>query len=204
MLIVVLLPALLLPQARGALVAAIVPMLFLVDKLRYDPVGWRVRFLVGTMALIATVVFIQRGAASAHIRLDYWYDTVMAFNWWGHGLGSFWETFIDHAHRIYQPADRPEHAHNDFLEIVYEAGVLGGVLGAAFIAACVVACRRHPLAPVLLAFAIIALFAMPLRLPATALFAAVVAGHCVRAGGNLANLAPASRNRLRQRHAAHS
>ena len=78
-----LLPALILPQARGALVAAILPMLFLVDKLRYDAIGWRIRLLVGTMALIATIVFMQRGLASAHMRLDYWYDTVMAFTWLG-------------------------------------------------------------------------------------------------------------------------
>jgi O-antigen ligase len=204
LLIVLLLPALLIPQARGALIAAIVPMLFLVDKLRYDPIGWRIRFLVGAMALIAAIVFMQRGLTSAHIRLDYWYDTVMAFTFWGHGLGSFWETFIDHAHRIYQPADRPEHAHNDVLEIIYEGGAVAAVLLVAFAAAVVARCRRHPLAPPLVAFAILALFGLPLHLPATALFAAVVAGHCVRARGDDAVVPSHGGKRLRQRQPAHS
>ena len=91
-LILALLPALLIPQARGAVLAVVIGMMATVDR---D--NWRIRLCIGVLAFVVFAAFVRRGLASSSMRLDYWYDTVMAFTFWGHGLGSFWETFIDHA-----------------------------------------------------------------------------------------------------------
>ena len=70
------------------------------------------------------------------------------------------------------------HAHNDYLELVYELGAVGAVLGALF--AWELWGPLNSARLVLIVFAVEACFAFPSHLPATLAIAALVAGHAVR------------------------
>jgi len=144
---------------------------------RYN--DWKLRLLVGCVAFIALIVFVRQGVNdSIHIRLDYWRDGLAALNWQGHGIGSIWTTFPQFAHFTHVEVKdvRPEHLHNELLELAYEGGVGAVVLALVFVVALADAAYKNPLALVLLALAIMSVTEMPLREPATALFGAVIAG----------------------------
>ena len=192
-----LLPALLLPGTRGALFAAAACLLMLVDW-RYN--DWKLRLLVGCVAFIALIVFVRQGFNdSIHIRLDYWRDGLAALNWQGHGIGSIWTTFPQFAHYTDVKAHdvRPEHLHNELLELAYEGGVGAVVLALVFVVALADAAYKNPLAVVLLALAIMSVTEMPLREPATALFGAVIAGFVAGRSRNDADGPDLDGNQLR-------
>ncbi len=175
-----LLPALLLPEARGALIAAIVPLLILA----YRRERWNalLRALIMMVAFAALLGFVlHRGLdTSANERIALWRDTIAALNWQGHGLGSFWDTFPAYAqHFVFaQTHSRPEHPHNEFLNLAYEGGAVAVVLALVFVYTLWRA-AAFPMALVLLALGIVSMVAMPFHDPATVLFGAVVAGYCV-------------------------
>jgi hypothetical protein len=192
-----LLPALLLPGTRGALFAAAACLVLLVDW-RYN--DWKLRLLVGCVAFIALIVFVRQGVNdSIHIRLDYWRDGLAALNWQGHGIGSIWTTFPQFAHFTHVEVKdvRPEHLHNELLELAYEGGVGAVVLALVFVVALADAAYKNPLALVLLALAIMSVTEMPLREPATALFGAVIAGFVAGRSRNDADGADLGGNELR-------
>jgi hypothetical protein len=122
-----LLPALLLPQSRAVLaVGAVLALIW----------GWgrsRIAAAVAcAMLVLATVaVTYVKHLHSDEVRLDIWLDAWNATTWLGQGVGQFYATFPTHA-VLFGDGSRPEHVHNDWLEILYEHGPIGAALALLF------------------------------------------------------------------------
>jgi len=168
----VLAPSLLLPQARGALVAvaAALAAYFWCRSRTISVV------LLTVIAVAGGWVLIHPDPAWAE-RLDIWRSTVAGLTFWGHGLGSFWALYPALDLRV-APGALPDHAHNEFLQTAFELGVPGLVLALAFCVTLAGPIDTSRL--VLIALAVESCFAFPLRLPATVAIGLLAAGHAVR------------------------
>ncbi len=165
------LPALLLPHSTGAIAAVCVAAVVLTS-------GWLRGALI---ALAFAGVALKYGSLSTDERLLIWSATITQLDWLGHGLGSFREGILAHAsvYDVLKFGTRPEHPHNEWLWLAYEGGIVAVALAAAFAVWTWRAASESPYRGVLAAVFVLALVAMPLHDPATAILAALVAGHCV-------------------------
>ena len=119
-------------------------------------------------------------------RVDLYRDTIAALTPFGHGLGSFWESFPAHAQHFSVATERPEHPHSEWLWLAYEGGAPAFILGAAFALA---VWRDSFDRSILGGLFVLSLFAMPFHDPVTLILGALVAGHGVgrrRADGSAA------------------
>lgn len=173
------LPAALLPQSRGPLLAAAAVALW--AGVTYRPrVALAVAPLIGLVAFwLAPAKWVDVG--SLHEHLSMWTDTLRAFTFWGHGLGSFYVEFPRYAVDTATNYVRPDHAHNDFLELAFELGVPGIAFGMAFLV-CVLASGSEAEGMVLGALLVEACFAFPFHEPATTFLLGAVAGCAARHG----------------------
>ena len=179
---ILVLPGLLLSQSRTAMVAAAICVLaYVVPRAMW-------KSFLAIPLLIAIVYAIS--PYKWHVltmgggRLDLWIDTVQGLSFWGHGVGSFYTTFIKYATHVDTFHYQPDTAHNDYLQFIFEFGFPAALVMAATLS--VVwwkAFESERL--VLLAFAVIAMFAFPLHNPATAAVFGIVAGHAARNWNNL-------------------
>lgn len=177
----VLAPALLLPQARGAMVAAAVIVMVWAWR---DRIGLFERFVAGVIlcwvSLIAVALFTASGREiGVSQRLALWQDTLSGLSIFGHGLGSFAQTFPSYAHAFDVSLSRPEHPHNEVLWLAYEGGI-GAVVLFVLLSAVLWMASDDQSKLVLLGLAVLCLIAMPLHDPASVLFGAVVAGSLAR------------------------
>jgi hypothetical protein len=177
--------------SRGALVS-VIAVLGLMMIGRYP------RLLVGVGAVTAPIVgiyYMIHFDGSVVERISIWHDTVDGFTWFGRGLGSYYVTFPDIGHRIDTLYARPEHAHNDLLEFIYEMGI-GAIIPVAF----AVSVWRSTMATekaIFLGFMVQTMFGFPLHMPATAACFAVVAGRCAGGGPVLRDDINACRTAIR-------
>ena len=203
---VLVMPAVALVEARGALLALGACLAVLLWKTRSPVIGG---LLAATVALFCYATF-DRGTATMVERADIWTEASQgivaspAGLIFGHGIGTFGSVLHpEHADGVAQ------HAHNDILELVWDLGLVGLGLGALFV--------RQLFGPlnsarlVLVAVAVEALFAFPLQLPVTLAVAALAAGYAVRDRAMVWGFARAGRdfsfpgiaaNQLRQVHVA--
>ena len=205
-LVVPVMPAVALTEARGALLALGACLAVMLWKTRSPAIGC---LLAATVALFCHAV-LNHGSASMVERADIWSDAgsgIVASRGtllFGHGIGTFGSVHHpEHADGVAQ------HAHNDILELVWDLGLVGLGLGALFVRQLFGPLNSSRL--VLVAVAVEALFAFPLQLPVTLAVAALAAGHAVRdravvrhfarSGRNL-GLSRFARNQLRQVHGA--
>lgn len=162
--------------SRGALVSFFLVLLIAVLN-RYP------RLLVSIGAVIvssAAVYYLVHFEGSVIERLSIWLDTIDGLSWFGHGLGSYYVTYPDFGHRVDTLYARPEHAHNDLLEFIYEMGI-----GAVLPVALSVSIWRASLATekaIFLGFMVESMFSFPLHMPATAACFGIVAGRCAGSG----------------------
>lgn len=132
------------------------------------------------LAAAATVLAIAACATQLHTastveRFSIWQDTLAGLTPLGRGLGSFFTSYPLHNSHYDLLFQRPAHAHNDFLEMVYELGP-----GAVLFVALLVVCLSSPLLrarAVLAAFIMEACFEFPLHNPVPGFIAAIAAGH---------------------------
>jgi O-antigen ligase len=176
-------PALALADARGALLALGVGLALQ---------SWRrPSWLMGGLLVAEMVLFgygmATHSAATTVERLDIWQESVDNLGFFGTGIGSY--GFMPHQLH----ADGfSMHAHNDYLELVYELGLIGLGLWVLFM--------RELWGPlnsvrlVLIVFAVEACFAFPSHLPATMALAALAAGYAVRDGVVVRRVATHRRN----------
>ena len=171
------LPAVVLPQARGALLA--VAVLHCLLNFRHRRWFW---FAVGAVPAIVLVYIATRGTDVSSIddRLRYFgrqRSGEQAVTTFGHGLGSFRSRFAVIDVRA-AAAAMPEFAHNDFLNIAFELGVVGLAMFCAF---CVTLAGPMDTARlVLIALFVEMCLEYPTHLPTTGFIGLVAAGHAVR------------------------
>lgn len=178
--------------ARGPAVAAIIVTLL----------GTYRNWSRGT-ALILVVPFLLFGAGvflnksqnlsdlegTSRIRAAYWFDSLEALKWQGHGVGSFMQVFPTVAKRAEVEKRRPEHAYSDPIEILFEFGLPALLLFSLLILALEV--PLEPERSVLFVILLSSLTYSNLAIPLVAFLAAFAAGRLsygwimVRHGVNL-------------------
>lgn len=166
-------PALIIPQSRAAIMA--VGVALVVSHVR------RPAILFGLMGFLVTVIALwamQHPLGSFSDRWSYYTDTARQLTFFGHGLGSFNGLFPSFASSD-TLAVRTDHVHNDYLEAVFEIGIVAVFIWWALFAVLARAVDS-PERTVLIAVAVEMLFAFPLHLPCTAFLAALCLGHLCR------------------------
>lgn len=157
----------------------LVPTLMIGLYLAHNRGGWVV-VVVGLLAhwirqplvilstILSGALYLSINPSPSDIeRFNIWEAGWLNLSWLGHGWGSYSDVWIVREGLGYQPL----HAHNDFLEFAFEFGLysipLFGVLAYALTQS------KSPDWPILVAFCVLATFAMPLYIPATAGIGAV-------------------------------
>jgi len=169
-----LLPAIILPWTNGTprapLVAITVSGLFWL---------WRRRpllavHLLGFATIIGASVIGGHGDSLGQ-RFNIWSDTLRGLTPFGHGLGSYYVSYPAYAERQNTLLSRPENAHNDYLEIIYELGIPGAILLAYLIG---IAWRssRQPERYMFIGVLVVSAFGFPLHMPMGQFMAALIAG----------------------------
>lgn len=137
------------------------------------------------IAIAVCLLTLTAGATAYHLdyktstldhRFAIWADTLDGMTWVGRGTGSFYRDYPSHATRQDTFTERPQNAHNEFLELAYEHGI-----GALLLLGIV---RPTIALAAVLAFLFLS---FPLRLPATGFLIALYAGHLVRGWPRLRN-----------------
>ena len=130
-----------------------------------------------------TAFLFQRVGSDLLERIEIWGDTLAGLTWLGRGVGSYISAYPEH--QVFLSIKvRPEMAHNDFLQCIFEFGLPGAIL-----AGCLLCCGlvwgnlRARL--VFVAFLVEGLFGFPLHMPATAFLGAFVAGNAARGSPDL-------------------
>ena len=174
-------PALFLPMAKGpVLVGAVMLAVWLVKK---SP-PWGLPALAG-LAGCAFYYFHQYGLNDTSLaRWELWQNSVAMFQWYGHGIGSFWSAYPEYWNTVtetsaygYGMLNHPKTAHNDLITLSVELGVVGILTWFGLVALCFV---KGSSKYVLIAFLGIGLFSHPLFIPSSAGIAAIAAGDCLR------------------------
>lgn len=170
------LPALLLPLDRTVILAGGLVTALVVWKLSRT-----VTIIILSVACIGAAVVTLSPAKfhSAHDRIDLWKDTLAGTTFLGRGVGQFYNTFSESATR--QPIERirSDHAHNDWLELTYELGIVGIVL-AGILSAGVLSGPTCWEKSVFLALCVMSCFAFPLHNPTTGILGLVATGGVYR------------------------
>ena len=169
------LPALLLPDARDAVLAVATATVVALRRSRF------IWLLVAVVPIAAYFYVTAKGYGSINERLEIWHSTLDGVTLFGHGIGSFWSLYPAYDLRPVAPIallNTPEYAHNEFLTVAFELGIIGLLL---FCGLCVTLAGPLDTARlVLIALFVESCFDFPLHLPATAFLGMVVAGHAVR------------------------
>lgn len=203
-----LIPAMVLPDARGAALAAATALVAYSGRR-----GIRVAAIAAALilpALIAAVVVVMgrghvgpmgaleflasqagvKGVGPLGERALIWQSAWDGRTFFGWGTGSFWSVYPHFDLRIGATAN-PEQAHNEFITILFELGIPGLV---AFLLFC--ATLSGPLDTarlILIALLVESCFAFPLHMPATGFLGMVAAGYAVRSRYLLGDLVGAGR-----------
>jgi hypothetical protein len=170
-------PSLILTQSRAAWLAVVVGMFVIPIRSRVASVlGMRCSLSILAMAGAIVTIVLHGHDVSIDQRLALASDTIGALNLFGHGLGSFWESFPAHAHLFSVATERPEHPHNEWLWLAYEGGIPAFVLGLAFAVSLWRAAAESPQRATMAGLFVLSFFAMPFHDPATLILGALCAG----------------------------
>jgi hypothetical protein len=167
------LPALVLPLARGAMLACAVSLLL---NFRHRREFW---IVLAAVPLVAAAYIAAKGVdlSSVNDRFGIWQATLANVPMFGHGLGSFRFLFPSIDIRILASSS-PEFTHNEFLFVAFELGVVGLAL---FLAFCLTLAGPLDTARlVLIALFVEMCLEFPTHLPTTGFVGLVAAGHAVR------------------------
>jgi O-antigen ligase len=187
-LLVCLAPSILLPQSRGSWLALIAAFTFwLWSKSKISAL-----VLVALTAISFTYsLHIGFHVASVEQRLGLYQDAIHGLTWLGHGIGSFWTDYAPLSNTVDIFLERPEHLHNDWLEVIFEQGAIGALAIGLLWAWRGIACYRgRPTVGdyICLGFVSEAIVGFPLHNPCTAFLAALCLGHLARDGASIRDL----------------
>jgi hypothetical protein len=107
-------------------------------------------------------------------RMQIWQAAYINLRWFGLGVGTFTDLWM----QIDGVMERPEFAHNDYIEFAFEYGI--GALAVYCLIAWTFARTLSTEWPVFAGFAALALFYFPLHTPLTAFIGCVAAGSIAR------------------------
>lgn len=145
------------------------------------------RSQVVAILLVAALVFSglyvglsRQDTPAVAQRVSIWVDTVRGSDFWGHGPGSFYALFPKVSTTGMALTQRPEHAHNDTMELVFETGAASLLFFAMLFCLLHGAWRVEHY--VLVAFLAMGVTSFPLQMPVTAALFGLVAGHLSRFG----------------------
>jgi len=168
-------PAIYLSSSRTAVVACAVAALVAIWSLSSEVIGAKAKRQVAiaftlAVALIAGALVWRSTAhrepnwlTSPTERMAIWLDTASGLTLWGRGAGSFLITYPAFAHHTDTMATRPENAHNDILEYIFQYGL--GVLPLALLAALALRPFPCPERYIFITFIALAFFSFPTRIP---------------------------------------
>lgn len=140
--------------------------------------------LCGAISLLSLGPFGHVG--DMHTRLAIWHDTWDGLTWLGRGIGSFMVAYPQFAtHMDMLGGSRPEFAHNDGLQLLFELGPIGLAFACGMCAAIFVGGLATRGCAILAALCVETLLGFPLHMPATAFLGACVAGHLARTSTDL-------------------
>lgn len=92
---------------------------------------WTIFALILSAAVLGIAIGLGQKVSTLD-RFNIWHDTVAGLTWFGHGLGSYRTSVALYGGQIdVLKGMRPDHAHNDILEIAFESGLLGAALAVA-------------------------------------------------------------------------
>jgi len=163
-------------MARGALVGGIAAFgTYLWSRSRM----WTA--LLALLSICVIAILIDQRSATVLERWTIWSETFPALTFKGYGVGSYYFLYPFLTGAFDTTLARPEHPHNELMEIWFELGIIG-----TFIYVCLVAAAFRSADSVsrciLVAFVTIGMFAFPSHVPFTAFLGAVILGHAVRLG----------------------
>lgn len=165
------------PMSRGAwLGLAIVALVWIWNRNRTAAV---ILSLGAVTALFAGLAFGYRLETVDH-RMAIWADAAQNLKWFGNGWGSFYVQFPSTAELTNVLFQRPEHAHNDFLELIYDLGLISVPFFLLFGYILIQAEELERL--IILSVLVMGAFGFPLYAPFTGFALALVAGRVARRG----------------------
>lgn len=153
-------------------------------------VRWRWAILGLVLCLTPIVAYTVGGRSAPALgdRLAIWQDTIEGLTPLGRGIGSYFVAYPLHSdHMMETNSFRPDHAHNDFLEMAFELGPIGLVLLLAMFAISL-GRLEEPEHYVILTLGVLCLGAFPLHYPATLFLGALAAGRASRTSDRLLSL----------------
>jgi len=110
------LPQMLLTHSRGSLTAlGVAIVLWMWRRNKLFSVGIAGAILIGGLAIYSS----HYRASSNTDRMAIYQDTIEALTPYGYGIGSYHNEYPAHATRFDTYLERPDHAHNDILELVW-------------------------------------------------------------------------------------
>jgi len=187
-------PALLLSGSRAAVLAVVIACLYWLWAHRLRATA-AVCCVLALWLAVAAFFIVKPDMNGQHERLAIWSDTARNLTFTGQGIGSYWEAFPDIAVATDISRVRPDHAHNEFLDIAFETGAVGFMLFLAFVAT-----LRGPFnveRAVLIALMVEACFAFPFSNASTAFLGSVAAGAAARSRRDIRSEVVAGRDRIR-------
>lgn len=163
--------------SRGALLALVAGIgTWLWSRSKWQACVFAGIVFVGGAAFVA---LDHSHGSAANERLQVWEAVYSGTNLAGRGLGSLY-TLAPYLSPIWDTAERRiDHAHNEFIEILFELGIFGATLYVAIIA---IALRSasDSCRVILVGFLVISMFAFPWHIPANAFVGGLVMGHAIR------------------------
>src|ERR1019366_4068091 len=163
-----LLPAIFMPSmARGALVGGIAAFgIWVWSRSR------KLAILLALLSIFAIAILISLRPSSVLERWAIWTDTIKDLTFQGHGVGSYYFLFPFVNETFDTTLARPEHPHNEILEIWFELGTIGVFLFASMVATAYRVADNVSRC-VMAAFITIGMFEFPSHVPGTAFLGAL-------------------------------
>jgi hypothetical protein len=142
--------------------------------------GWRA--MTAIVFTAAGIMYFHPSPSDIQ-RMQIWDAAYSNLRWFGLGPGSFTDLWMMVKELGQDVMERPEFAHNDYIQFVFEAGA-GSILVFALMAA-ILARSEAKEWPVFAGFSALALFYFPLHSPLSAFIGCIAAGHIAGTGAYL-------------------
>lgn len=191
--------ALIIPASKAAVIGAAVvglPCLWSIVRWRVFRIGLVAAGLAVAGVIVNALTYMDWTHTSMADRLSFWANSLAMFadRPWGVGADNYWaayplynDAWMPTGEDAYVVQMRPDHAHNEIINIMAELGVQGILV---FGLLCYAAIRGSARTwwPVLGAILVVGMASFPLALPATGFVAALVLGHLAGGGGRARRL----------------